>query len=82
MIYQTLFTGWSFARWLRLGLGILIAVQAVQMHDTASGFIAAFLLVQAVTNTGCCGSGACAVPTPKNNSAKIEDIEFEEVKTK
>lgn len=79
MIIQTLLTGWHFMRWLRLGLGIFIAIQAIQNHDTLSGFIAAFFLFQAATNTGCCGSNGCAVPIKKTN---IEEIEFEEVKTK
>ena len=34
MIKQTLFTGWNTMRWIRLALGIFIAIQAIQMHDT------------------------------------------------
>lgn len=82
MIKQTLFTGWHFMRWLRLGLGVFIAIQAIQTHDTLAGFIAAFFLFQAVTNTGCCGSNGCAVPTPKNDNDEMEDVKFEEIKTK
>ena len=69
-------------RWLRLGLGIFIAIQAVQSQDTLSGFISALLLFQAMTNTGCCGANGCAVPTTKTKSDKIEDVEFEEIKIK
>lgn len=79
-VKQTLFTGWHLMRWLRLGLGIFISVQAIQNHDPLSGFIAAFFLFQAVTNTGCCGANGCAVPVPKNLSEKPVDAEFEEVK--
>ena len=79
-IQATLFYNWHFMRWLRLALGIFIAVQAYKMHDSFSGVIAAFFLFQAVTNTGCCGSQGCAVPISKTNSDKIEDVEFEEVK--
>lgn len=82
MIKQTLFTGWHFMRWLRLGLGIFIAIQAIQLHDTLTGFIAAFFLFQAATNIGCCGTSGCAVPTTKNNTDKIEEVTFEEFKTK
>ncbi len=82
MIPQTLFTGWHFLRWLRLGLGIFIAIQAIQNHDTLSGLIAGFFLFQAITNTGCCGVNNCATPVSKNKPDTIEDIEFEEVKTK
>lgn len=81
MIRQTLFTGWHFMRWVRLGLGGFIAIQAIQTHDTLSGFIAAFFLFQAVTNTGCCGANGCAVPLNKNNTDEIQDVTFEEVKS-
>lgn len=82
MIKQTVFTGWHFMRWLRLGLGVFIAVQAIQNRDTLSGLIAGFFLFQAVTNTGCCGVNSCAAPVTKSNADKIEDVEFEEIKTK
>lgn len=77
-----LFTGWNFMRWLRLGLGIFIAIQAIETNDTLSGFIAAFFLFQAITNTGCCGSARYTVPATKRNSNKIEDVIFEEIKSK
>ncbi len=80
MIKQTLLTGWNFMRWLRLGLGIFIAIQAIQNHDSLSGFIAAFFLFQAVTNTGCCGANGCAMPTTKKENYTIEDVEFIEIK--
>jgi hypothetical protein len=82
MIKQTLLTGWNFMRWLRLGLGVFIAIQAVQTHDLFSGGIAAFFLFQVATNTGCCGASSCAVPITKNNQDKTEDAIFEEVKAK
>jgi hypothetical protein len=75
---NTLTSQWHFMRWLRLGLGLLIGVQAIQSHETISGVIAVFLLVQALTNTGCCGSGGCAVPS-KAKQSKAEDITYEEV---
>jgi len=70
-IKQTLFTDWHFMRWLRLGLGIVAAVQAIIFHDTLLGFLSAFLLFQTVTNTGCCGAGACAVPKQKMGTARF-----------
>ncbi len=80
---ETILTGWHFMRWLRLGMGLYAATVAFQLHDPLSGFIAAIFLFQAVTNTGCCGANGCAVPTSsKRNTGKVEDIEFEELKTK
>ena len=77
---ETLFQNWNFMRLLRLGLGIYIAVQAVESLSLLSGIVAVFFLFQAVTNIGCCGSNGCAVPTNKNNSDKTEEVEFEEIK--
>ena len=79
---QLLFTNWDFTRWLRLVLGVFIAMQAIETKDTLSGVISAFLLFQAATNTGCCGVNNCAVPTSKGNQSKIEEVDYEEIKTK
>lgn len=73
MIKQTLFTGWNFMRWLRLGFGILIAFQAIETKDSLSGLIAGFFLFQALTNTGCCGVNGCAVPISKNKSENLKN---------
>lgn len=77
---HTLLNGWNFMRWLRLGLGLFIAIQAIQLHDTLSGFIAAFFLFQSLTNTGCCGVNACAAPPQNSKKATTEEISFEELK--
>jgi hypothetical protein len=79
---QTLFTGWHFMRWLRLVLGIIIAIQAIQMREAMSGFIAAFFLFQAIANVGCCGVTNCAVPVSNKRTEGIQDIVFSEVKSK
>ena len=65
---------------LRLGLGIYIAIQAVETLSIVSGVVAVFFLFQAITNTGCCGSNGCALPTNKSNSNKTEEVKFEEIK--
>ncbi len=79
---EMLLTNWSFMRVIRLALGIFIAIQAVETKDALSGLIAAFLLFQAVTNTGCCGVNTCSKPTNRNDSDKTEEITFEEIKIK
>lgn len=74
-------TNWHFMRYLRLGLGLFIAYQAVSNHDTISGFIAVFFLFQAVTDTGCGGTQGCGVERSTNpNQDVIEDVQFEEIK--
>lgn len=77
---ETLLTDWTFMRILRLGIGIYIAILAVETLSILSGFFASFFIFQAITNTGCCGSNGCAVPIKKNNLDKTEEITDEEVK--
>lgn len=79
----TLFTGWHFMRWLRLILGVVVGISAFQIHDSISGFVAAFFLFQAVTNTGCCGTSGCATTnTSEKQNATATEIEYEEVNGK
>lgn len=77
---ETLLQNWNFIRFLRLGLGIYIAIQAVETLSIFSGIVAAFFIFQAITNAGCCGSNGCAVPTKKSNSDKTEEVIFKEIK--
>lgn len=77
---ETILQNWNFMRFLRLGLGIYIAYQAVETLSIFSGVVAVFFIFQAITNTGCCGSNGCAVPTKKSNAPKTEEVEFEEIK--
>jgi len=77
---QTLVTNWNFMRFLRLGIGIYIAVQAIETQSVFSGIVAVFFIYQAVTNSGCCGTNGCAVPIKKSNPDKTEDVDFEEIK--
>ena len=78
-IKETLFSNRNFMRWVRLALGIAAGIQAIEFHDTLLGFLSVFLLFQSLTNTGCCGSGGCAVPRSKRVE-KDQEIEFEEIK--
>lgn len=77
---QLLVTNWSFMRWLRLGIGLFLVIQAFRMHDSITGFFGAFFLFQAISNTGCCGVNGCATPTPGKNNGEKKEIEFEEIK--
>jgi hypothetical protein len=77
-----IFTNWHFARWIRLGLGVFVGVQSLLARDAFSGAIAAFLLFQALSNTGCCGASGCTTAPPESSDKKNDEIEFEEVKGK
>jgi hypothetical protein len=81
-IKQTLFTQWNLIRWIRLAVGIFLAVQAVQIHDAIAGLLSFIFLFQAFTNTGCCGVSGCAVPRDGKNIGTTEVVEYEEVKEK
>lgn len=77
---QGLLTGWHFTRWFRLALAIFVGIQAVQKNDGLAGMVAAFLLFQVVTNTGCCGvNNSCATPK-STTTTTVEDTNFEEIK--
>jgi hypothetical protein len=75
-----LLNGWTVMRGLRLLLGFVFAYQAIIQHDTISAFLSVFLLVLAITNTGCCGVQGCAVPQKQGKELLVEDTTFEEVK--
>lgn len=79
---QLLLTDWHFIRLLRLALGIWIGISAIQKQDMLLGFLSTFLLWQAISNTGCCGSSGCQEPQSKANQAETTEVGFEEVKTK
>jgi hypothetical protein len=79
---NTLLTNWSLMRWLRLAIGIWIAVQAILLQDALAGLISAFFLFQAATNTGCCGAGGCATPPAQGKQPDSDPVGFEEVKAR
>lgn len=79
MFKLRILVGWNLVRWLRLLIGAYFAVQAIETLEIFSGIIAAFFLYQAITNTGCCGANACAVPIAKNNAEKPKEVELIEV---
>ena len=79
-IKTTLLTNWSFMRWFRFSIAIMLAMQAVQMHDLFSGAVGAVFLFQSLTNTGCCGSQGCALPSQKNIEQRNDEPSFEEIK--
>ena len=80
MIRETLLTDWNLMRIIRLGLGIYIAVQAVETQSMISMIFAIFFLFQALTNTGCCATTGCNQAI--NKMENTNEIEFSEVKNK
>ncbi len=58
---KAILSNWSIMRGLRLVLGIAAFVQAFIQKDITLGLLAAFLLLTAISNIGCCGLNGCAV---------------------
>lgn len=52
-------------RWIRLISGLFLIVGSWQMRDVWLGLAAGILLFQAITNTGCCATGACPMPSSR-----------------
>ena len=77
---KTILNNWSVMRGLRLAIGIIALVQSIIQKDITLGIIAAFLLVTAITNVGCCGSNGFAVNF--NTRKKEKEILYEELDNK
>jgi len=75
---QAIFSNWDFMRFLRLGLGVAIVVQAAMAGSWAMGIAGLLFTAMPVFNIGCCGSGGCDTPAGKTNGT-TDDIQYEEV---
>lgn len=79
-IIKKLTSGWYLARIIRLGVGILAAVEAIRLHDYAIGILSAFFLYQAITDTGCCVGAGCVVRPGQQDGDKEEETSYKEIK--
>ncbi|MBL7701628.1 MAG: hypothetical protein JNM14_05230 [Ferruginibacter sp.] len=75
---KMIFTNWTFMRFLRLGMGIAIIVQAFMVKDMLFGFLGLLLTAMPVFNIGCCGTQGCYMPPAKEKKSEDEII-YEEV---
>ena len=69
---KKLMNNWIGFRGLRLLLGIILLVQAIMFREMIYGFLAFFLLLTAITNTGCCAGGTCPTNGQGNSKTKIQ----------
>jgi hypothetical protein len=69
---------WNIIRFLRLGIGLAIIVQAIVAADILFGLAGLLFTGMAVFNASCCGSGGCAT-TPPVNKTGSKDVSYEEV---
>lgn len=75
---DVLLNNWSIVRFLRLGIGLAIIVQAIIAKDMLFGFAGLLFTGMALFNAACCGVGACATPNQQKKSDSKE-ISYEEV---
>jgi hypothetical protein len=75
---QIIFTNWHFMRFIRLGLGIIITIQAIANKDALFIFLGVAFSAMAIFNYGCCGTSGCYTPIKKSNIS-TNDISYEEV---
>ena len=68
MFKQSLLTGWTFMRWLRLAIVISMIIQTFISHDPFYAVIAVFFLFQVISNVGCCSTNSCSTPLKKTDS--------------
>lgn len=82
-IKSNLFNNWHLVRILRLLFGVFILIQAITTGDFFIGLIASIFLLQAITNTGCCGASGCVLPDSSTKENKVVSrVEYEEIKSR
>ena len=75
---RSMFNNWNFFRWLRLLAGLAVIVQAVLTKDLLFALAGLLFAAMAIFNIGCCGSGACYLPSQRNTKS-VKEITYEEV---
>ncbi len=73
---------WNFARFIRVGLGVIILIQGFVNHDYGVVAMGGFFTLFGLFTTGCCGMSGCNTETTQLRQNRIEDITFEEVENK
>ncbi len=76
---QIIFNNWNFMRFLRLGLGIAIIVQAAMAGNWIMGIAGLLFTALPVFNIGCCSTTGCDTPAGKATGTTKKDIQYEEV---
>jgi hypothetical protein len=79
-------TNWTFARALYLVMGIALVVQSVMSQQwfgvAFGGYFASMGLFAFGCAAGNCYGGNCSTEPEQKSNTAIQDVEFEEVKTK
>lgn len=83
---ERILTNWTFMRALYLLMGIAVIVQAVMSQQWFGILIGGYFASMGLFAFGCaagnCYGGNCATEPQQKPNTTIQDVEFEEVKTK
>lgn len=60
-----IFTNWNPMRYLRLIFGLIALVIGIADNEYMLILAAAFILITAIFNVGCCGAAGCTIPQKK-----------------
>jgi len=92
-----LFSNWTFTRFFRLAIGIMILIQGYVYHQIETIVMGYFFTGFALFTTGYCGFGGCSIPANNQssgpeinainsdnltNSPGLTPVQFEEIATK
>ncbi len=83
---ERILTNWTFTRALYLLVGIAVVVQSVLSQQWLGVAFGSYFASMGLFAFGCaagnCYGGNCATEPQQKSNMLIEDVEFEEVKTK
>lgn len=74
-----LLRNWNFARVLRLVLAGAFLGAAVASGEKVAYVVAAIFGLQALLNTGCCGTSCAATPVNRKPGNIVQETDYEEV---
>jgi hypothetical protein len=75
---KILFNQWNFIRFIRLGIGIAILVQAIQTENMVMFTLGLLFTAMPILNIGCCSIDGCKTITNKPSTTP-NNYTFEEV---
>ncbi len=73
---NVLFRNWHMVRIIQLIGGIAMGIYALNSRDYIFLILAIILLIQAIFNISCCGSGACSNNSNQKQVYKDEIIKY------
>lgn len=83
---ERILTNWTFSRALYLIIGIALIIQSIMSNQwfgiAFGGYFASMGLFAFGCASGNCFGGNCVVEQKQISNATIQDVDFEEIKTK